>query len=778
VGYSWKVNGVQSGTTPLGFTHTFVGPAQGASAPLVYTVSLIATAATGCTDTAISTITVYPDPLATFTLAANAGCILDPIVVVNTSQAAGIYQWFLDGSLVSISATPSLVFPAPAGLHTLRLIAENVQGCRPDTFVLPLTTWPKPIAAFLPDTAADCGPLSVSFTNQSTGATSYLWDFGDGTTSTAFAPTHLFAKPYLLLDSLFNVTLYVTNVNGCMDTAYGQVRVRYEPRAALVSSPSDGCGPLKVTLDPTTTQGSVSYTLDYGDGSAPVSGTTLQTHLHTYAPQVAGSGLDVSYTARFIAQTAFGCADTAYTTITVHPRPLMAWTNTNACEGQSVQFTEQAQGETSYLWQFGDGNTSTLPNPTHTYFHNSLSDTTFTVSLIATTNFGCADTLTKSVTVYGTPMAAFLASDTLSCSGALTVQFTELAQAETGWQWDFGDGTQSTQPNPLHVFGPGDFTVMLIAINGNGCSDTAYKQIQVARPVQALFGANRAEACTGLPVTFTNLSQNGVTYLWSFGDGTQSTAFEPTHRYGYQGSPFTVTLVAYGDFGCSDTFVMPNMIRVVEPPIAAIHVDTPIVYQPDMTFSFFSHSQADSLIAWEWSFGDGSPLAFQENETHTYKDTGDYMVRLIVTNQQGCTDTAYQWVRVQYVAGSLFVPNAFMPGIDGPYDVTHWLPKGQNITKYHLWIFDEWGRVVFESTSLDANGSPDEGWDGSLPYQSRARAGIDQSGTGLPSSQEVYTWRIEATLVNDIKWKGMYQKSRTSWKNDGLQTVGTITLIR
>ena len=128
----------------------------------------------------------------------------------------------------------------------------------------------------------------------------------------------------------------------------------------------------------------------------------------------------------------------------------------------TVQFTDTSTGSpTSWLWDFGDGNTSTAQNPQHTYTAPGL----YTVTLNATNEYG-SDTETKTayITVYGPVTAQFMADVTYGAL-PLTVQFTDASSGSpTSWTWDFGDGNTSTDQNPEHTYtSTGTYTVKLIA---------------------------------------------------------------------------------------------------------------------------------------------------------------------------------------------------------------------------------------------------------------------------------------------------------------------------
>jgi PKD repeat protein len=324
--------------------------------------------------------------------------------------------------------------------------------------------------------------------------------------------------------------------------------------------------------------------------------------------------------------------------------PSVAFTS-NTTEGilpLSVLFVDESTNTpTAWLWSFGDGSTSTLQNPSHSY----TTAGTYTVTLIASNTAGSATdteegyiTVTKSGTV---PVAAFVANQT---SGTLpfSVQFMDTSSnSPTAWLWSFGDGSSATTKNPAHTYtSAGTYSVTLTASNSAGSttiSQSGYITVTKEAAVPAAsFLATGPSGEIPLTVQFFDASSNTPSsWVWSFGDGDYSTSQNPSHTYTAAGS-YTVTLTASNTAG-SDTEVEEDCV-VADPakPVAAFAANITSGTAPLTVV--FTDSSTNTPTAWYWSFGDGSTSSAQ-NVTHTYESTGSYAVTLTATNDEGSNTT-------------------------------------------------------------------------------------------------------------------------------------------
>lgn len=323
---------------------------------------------------------------------------------------------------------------------------------------------------------------------------------------------------------------------------------------------------------------------------------------------------------------------------------------TSATVGQSVQFTDQSYRPKSWNWNFGDGETSTLQNPSHIY----KTPGTYNVCLTVTNNAGNDAHCSYIIVDYApgnSPFAAFTVSSNSIILGQ-SIQFTDQsAYTPITWSWDFGDGATSTLQNPSHTYiSIGTFTVSLTVTNNSGSDAITKSNCITVNPAGsaplAAFTASSTNIITGQSIQFTDQSLNTPTvWSWNFGDGGTSTTQNPSHTFNDAGT-YTVTLTATNNFG-SDVETKSNYI-VVNPagsaPIAAFTASSTIIAQYQNVQ--FTDQSSNSPTTWSWSFGDGGTSTAQ-NPSHSYNVTGTYTVNLTVTNNFGTdTETKLNYITV------------------------------------------------------------------------------------------------------------------------------------
>ena len=490
----------------------------------------------------------------------------------------------------------------------------------------------KPVAGFYSNIKEGCAPLLVQFIDSSkNNPTSWIWDLGNGVTSTQQNPltTYLNAGTY-------TVQLIAINSNGRDTiTQTNYIIVHDKPTINFSASKTTGCFPLNVQFTDASNANSgtiTNWTWDFGDGNT----STQQNPQHTYS--VAGS-----FTVTLQVKNSKGCTSILnkpnYINITDGTKANFNVSASSCTLPVNINFTNTSTGSgaLNYQWNFGDGNTSTQPSPTHTYTSNG----SYTVTLIATNNAGCKDTLIKAnaVTV-GTVNADFNFAGTSTCQNTV-INFTNTSlPTTTNVVWDFGDGTTSTQSNPQKVYiSSGNYNVKLVA-NFGSCKDSITKIITITPKPTAHFTYTPVSSCLApLTVNFVPVNSAFSAYQWNFGDGTTSTQPNPTHTFTSNGS-YTVTLITTNSDGCKDTLVKTNAVVITPPTINSIYGGAPYSGCAPYTNSYQAYiTTSDTVVTYQWDFGDGTPVASGSNPTHTYLNTGFYTIKLIITTLHGCTDT-------------------------------------------------------------------------------------------------------------------------------------------
>jgi len=302
--------------------------------------------------------------------------------------------------------------------------------------------------------------------------------------------------------------------------------------------------------------------------------------------------------------------------------------NDSGCVPHTVVFSNTSLAGMSYLWDFGDGNTSTLASPTHTF----TTAGTYTVSLIAYNPNGCIseDTAYTVIKVIPDVDASFSSSIMLGCEDD-TVQFTINNQGQANnvlFAWDFGDATGSSSMNPLHVYyNQNNYTITCIASNGF-CHDTVQQAINLNHPINALFAVSDDSICLGQQTIVSSLSTpaNFITHQWIMGNGdTLNSGLNPIQSYTYPAAgSYTITLMITDTLGCVDTMSLP--IYVDAPGYADYTASDLDVCVGDPVF--FRDTLSPNTIAFRWYFGDGKQLDNVHNPVHTWDAPGNYAVLL------------------------------------------------------------------------------------------------------------------------------------------------------
>jgi PKD repeat protein len=458
-----------------------------------YTVTLTASSQTGGTsvEEKVGYITVSGSgsgPIASFTVDKRSGP--KPLTVQFTDTSTGLptmWVWdFGDGS-TDVVSSPSHTYQQ-AGVYTVSLTASNQAGTNTkveNDFIAVTGDIPPPVAMFEATPLSGSAPLTVQFKDLSIGPpTSYYWDFGDASISDQANPTHIYANP-----GSYTVTLTVANSGGTHTMKrenYISVAGQGTINADFVGTPTTGTVPLTVQFTDTSTGGPTMWSWNFGDGGTAMVASPSYTYT---APG--------TYTVTLIASSQTGGSSTKIREgyVTVSPSGGVvadfSGTPTSGIAPLTVQFTDSSTGSpTMWSWNFGDGGTAMVANPSYTY----SAPGTYTVTLTASSQTGGSSTKIRESYIVVNPSSGIIADFVgIPTSGnvPLTVQFSDRSIGEpTMWSWDFGDGGTDMVANPSHTYtSPGTYTVKLTASNTqstNSVTKTGYISVSQSGPGGAI----------------------------------------------------------------------------------------------------------------------------------------------------------------------------------------------------------------------------------------------------------------------------------------------------
>lgn len=611
---------------------------------------------------------------------------------LSTAGTGVITAWswnFGDGNISALQ-NPSHTY-STSGTFPVELTVTNTAGCT-HTFTADAIVNPNPAVEFY--APAVCIGNITSFQNQTTmssgNVVQWNWTFGDGVgTDTQQNPTYLYPNV-----QSYSVTLSAVSDSGCTGTHTENVDVNALPTADF--SFVSGCSPTVQFTDLSTVPvGSVNaWSWSFGDFAS----STLQSPSHNYS-------FAASFTVRLIAGSGLGCTDTMTKVVTVLAVPVANFSSPDVCEGTASVFqdlTSLSSGSIiSWDWNFGDGNTDTQQNPTHTYTNYG----TYSVSLSVETDSGCINAYTRNIEIFENPVAAFSGQDV--CAG-IPINFDNTSSITTGniamWRWDFGDfdlipaipNSTSMVFEPVFTFyNAGTYSVELIALSNNGCTDTVENTVEIFAVPEAYFTTDNV--CFGYDAVFTDQSilTSGTisNWSWNFGNSQTSALQNPNHNYANTGY-YTVTLTVTSNNNCTGTFT--DRIRVYPNPVANF-VATEVCVGTSTDFNDQSIISLGNIVNWQWDFDDTNNSLVQ-NPQNLYAASGIYDVQLIVTSDSACSDTIIKQVHVNAYP----VVDFRISPLDGcvPLQVNGFdlstIEPGETIASYN-WVFSDGG------TSADQN---------------------------------------------------------------------------
>lgn len=675
--YRWTLDGVLFKTTGLDTTITLTNNASNTFKDFIIQLQVF-NQGDKCSKTVSNTIRVYPRVTAGFTIPAPAAfCNLTNVSFTNTTTpvstnpggVANVYDWNFGDGANSSALSPSHIYDNQTSLsrnYRVKLTARNQFGCQ-DTISKLVKIYSEIYADFAAIQKHYCSPDTVIIDNNSRGGiASYLWNYGDATTSgTNLDHTH----PYTnngLIPITRTINLTVTNEGGCTSLESHDVLIYPSVTASFTPNVNAGCNPVSLTLDNTSKANATIYNWSFGDGNTSVDFEPSHTLNNL-------TGVDKTYKVKLTVFTDFGCTASDSVNITVYPfiDAQFAIDTSYGCSPLDVWFSyNKYLGITEYRWDWNGGGTDaiTLPANPPQIFHQFINQTGLVQNLnprlTVVNHANCSDYIELPVSVYPEVKAAFNPNITMGCN-PLTVNYTNNSiftgtinpLVNTNYYWSYGDGGSSIDKNPTHQFFNDDalnnvvYSTQLKVVSEFGCSDSIKQDIEVYNRVESHFTMEHASNCTPFEVTFKPSAIGAAIYNWDYDAALPPESFlvdNPFTRQFTNLDPnlpvtYTIKLEVKNNEGCP---AVSTRDLEVYPLVDADFVPTgSTIGCSDMNVTFDNISFGSNLV-YLWDFGNGqSAVTFNKSDdvTQLFTNRGSvdsiYHVKLMTINPNGCIDS-------------------------------------------------------------------------------------------------------------------------------------------
>ncbi|MCO5233847.1 MAG: PKD domain-containing protein [Chitinophagales bacterium] len=607
-----------------GSTSDLLNPTTKYSVSKLYVVKLTAENIYNCKNELIKDITILEEPfLPQIISVKNQGCVPFKYSFKATANMdIESYKWEI-GSTVKTDSIGDTTFSTP-GTYYIKLTAKDKSNCSRvvrDTVIV----YPEFVADFQMDKDSVCAaPLNVNFKSLAPSATSHLWTFSNGvSSSTDVNPTILFNK-----EGTYNVRYIASNTLGCTDTILkaGAVFIG-QPTLEILATNEKGCIPFEtdIVLMQSGPGKIKNISWDLGEGL---------TYQGLYPPKVnvqKEGNIIIQATVEFEGNCPSQVVQKVISGGVLKPfKAKIQPTTLCVKEGLSGQITNP-DNETTYKWYFGDGGMKEGVKPTYEYSDPGK----FDVYVVSEKN-GCKDSVYIQTISILNPSAAFTVSKACN-SGGFVFKNTSVGQDYS--RWDFGDGyhIEANDKNITHVFADtGTFQVKLYVENyTTKCKDSITVEV-INIDEKSSLGLIPQVGCLPYTASFNVSSTDYKAVKWNF-NGTEIVGRTGTYTYKTPGI-YDVTVYLTKQSGCVEEFKFPKLVTVVDyqadfdfNPIGGC---API----EVTFTDKTHSDYSKIKSWNWKLG-SKGIATTKQATTIFNINQDETIRLITTDNYGCKDT-------------------------------------------------------------------------------------------------------------------------------------------
>lgn len=663
----------------------------------------------GCRDT------LYANLFDTLTLQSIAGpdrlsCNLMPVQLGANARPGLVYSWSPTAGLND----PSLANPVATVGTTTEYILTTTNaggGCATNDTV-------RVTAGLINNTIEHTGPHNFCFdganpdTLRVLPADSIQW-YRNGIAIPGATQTTLI----ILQSGIYRAMLF--SASGCsLSTAEINISFNPAPEAGFnVDIPRQCFANNKFTFTNTSTitSGTMQYDWFFGDGTN--SSATDPVHSYT-APGV--------YQVKLLVTSDQGCIDSSLFIIRVDDSPVAGFSVNAAeqCLGDNqfnfINSSTLATGAMQYNWFFGDGNTATSRDVSHSY----TAAGSYQVKLVTTGNLGCKDSTTFDVQVNPSPNAGFTVANAQQCFTNNQFNFINTSNISAGtlsYAWSLGDGTTATSTDVTHSYSaPGNYTVVLIATSGKNCADTTTFNVLVRAYAAADFYV--APVCVNQRVPLTNTTINNTSttlnYLWDFGNGHQSSAQTPVYSYPAPGT-YTIKLSVNSN-QCPQPVTVKQLDVVIDAPAPGITYPEKVA-----VMNFPEPLQARPIgnsVLWSPALNLDNPSSY----TPVFKGLYPQLYTIRLKTATGCITVDTQFVKTRKKI-EIYVPTTFTPNNDGLNDYLRPVLMGFATVTYFR-VYNRWGKLVYQMQS------DRPGWDGRI--------------NGQRQDMQTMVWMIEAIDID------------------------------